>query len=296
MNYIGRFAPSPSGHLHMGSLLAAVASYADAKHHSGKWKLRIDNIDLSRVAKDSELSILKTLENLGFKWDGAIRYQDNNKQYLEALEYLLEQKQAYYCQCSRKEIYQNNNQGSYTGFCRNQNLQQTFKNNFSVRIKSQVKDSQFVDQVQGKQLLKVDQQEDYIIKRSDNIISYHLSSVIDDYLENITHIVRGNDLISSSLKQDLLLKQLHFPIPSYAHIPLLLNHEGIKLSKRSGAEAVTSTIEALFQAARYLGQKPDKTLLKGTIEDFWHELIQNWDMSKVPKHANIEENQIQVIQ
>lgn len=288
MNYRGRFAPSPSGHLHMGSLLAAVASYADARHHSGTWKLRIDNIDLARVAKGSELSIIKTLESLGFEWDGPIRYQNNNKQYQEALEYLFEQEKAYNCSCSRREIYQNND-GIYPGTCRNKSLAETCNDKLSVRIVSQNEISQFIDQVQGKQVLEIKKQEDFIIKRSDNIMSYHLSTIIDDYLDNISHVVRGYDLVDSSLKQVLLLNNLHLPIPSYAHIPLLVNQNGIKLSKRSGAKAVKSSIKALFQAAHYLGQELDKALLRGSVEDFWNELILNWDMSQVPKHANIEQ-------
>ncbi|MBF0265935.1 MAG: tRNA glutamyl-Q(34) synthetase GluQRS [Gammaproteobacteria bacterium] len=287
MKYRGRFAPSPSGHLHMGSLLAAVASYADAKHNNGDWFLRIDNIDTTRISLGSESSILYSLEALGFKWDGHIRHQDNYNQYQEALNYLLSHQHAYPCQCSRSEIYKLNNQGIYSGICRSKRI--NINNSVSIRINTQNRVSQFKDIIQGNCGQNLEAQGDFIIRRSDKIISYHLAAIIDDYLDNITHVVRAHDLIDSSLKQTLLLKHLHLPVPTYAHIPILINNEGIKLSKRSGANAVTNSLLQLYQAAKYLGQQPDKALLTATFRDFWQEIINNWDIRQVPKCDKISE-------
>jgi len=288
MKYRGRFAPSPSGHLHMGSLLTAVASYVDAKHHNGLWFVRIDDIDKARICTGSEQSIIDTLASLGFQWDGEIRHQSNLLQYQEALNYLIKKNKCYGCTCSRKKIYQINHHGIYSGACRNKKIKMN-KQNLAIRFNCKAASASIDDTIQGYYNQDLDAFGDFIIRRSDHVMSYHLSAIIDDYLDEITHVIRAYDLIDSSLKQKLMIQALNLPVPKYSHIPILVNESGIKLSKRSGAKAVSNHISYLFRAVKYLGQNPDTALLNSSIDEFWQETIKNWDMSLIPKYDKIFE-------
>ncbi len=288
----GRFAPSPSGELHFGSLLAAMASYADARAHNGQWLLRIDDIDQARVVPDSAEHIIRTLEQLGFEWDESIYYQSRHiRDYRQALEVLHEQNLIYPCFCSRKQIKSCSDNGIYPGICRlnNQAGQTTEDKEYAIRIKVPDKVLSFKDQIQGnynQQLAK--EVGDFIIYRRDKVFTYQLSIVVDEYLSNITHIVRGYDLLDSTPRQIYLQQLLGFPTPVYAHIPLAVTPEQLKLSKLSRARKVRCDLPTLVQAAHFLGQDiaPDHNYQNR--QDFWHHLFDIWQLKQVPKMEKIE--------
>lgn len=279
--YRGRFAPSPTGELHFGSLLAAMASYADARKNNGDWLLRIDDIDQARVIKDSDQHILSTLEQCGFEWDETVTYQSHSiKQYQEALEILNQSEITYPCTCSRKQI----NSPVYPGTCRDQSRKIVSDKPYAIRIKVPKSELKFSDQIQSdfRQHLGQDAG-DFIIYRKDHVFSYQLSVVIDDYQSNITHIIRGYDLLDSTPKQIYLQQLLDYPQPQYAHIPLAVTIDNLKLSKLSHAPKVDCSIKTLMLAAKFLGQIQFDHKYFDNKKDFWRHIITNWDINKVPR-------------
>jgi len=281
--YHGRFAPSPTGKLHFGSLVAAMASYADAKHHNGSWSIRIDDIDTPRVVSDSEHHILTKLEQLGFQWDGEIVRQSSNIQHYEnAIQFLEKYQYVYDCSCSRKEVKAITDTGIYPGTCRN-----GLKSGKTARLKrfnTFGKEISFFDLIQGKQNFALDKSSgDFIVHRADGIFAYQLAVVVDDFLANISHIVRGADLLNSSPKQILLQQILGYPTPRYAHIPIIVDQDNQKLGKKTNALEVDSDLVTLYKAARVLGQKIDNDILSVKKEEFWKVLIKNWNISTIPK-------------
>ena len=290
--YRGRFAPSPSGELHFGSLLAAMASYADARAHNGQWLLRIDDIDQARVVPDSAEHIIQTLEQLGFEWDESIYYQSQHiRDYRQALDKLHEKKLTYPCFCSRKQIKSRSGHGIYPGTCRpiNQAGKTTEDKDCAIRIKVPDKTLSFKDQIQGAYSQQLAQDVgDFIIYRRDKVFTYQLSIVVDEYLSHISHIVRGYDLLDSTPRQIYLQQQLGFPTPVYAHIPLAVTPQQLKLSKLSRARKVRCDLPTLVQAARFLGQDiaPDNNYQ--SPQDFWQHLFDIWQLKRVPKMEKIE--------
>lgn len=286
-HYRGRFAPSPTGDLHFGSLVTAMASYADARFHKGAWIVRIDNLDGPRVQKGATKSILKTLEKLGFLWDEHIYYQSENKEkYLQIIDNLYQQNIFYRCYCTRKEIQAMGSDRIYTGGCKNKDNNAKQKKNYSLRVDTAMNKQiiSFTDSIQGSfnyQLSALSG--DFIVYRSDQMVAYHLAFVIDNYLDNITHIVRGYDLLDSTPKQLYLQQLLSYPVPQYTHIPIITNANGAKLSKSCHAKAVDANIKTLIEAATILGQTLDNAIHNATIEEFWQELISHWDINKIPK-------------
>ncbi|MCP3850063.1 MAG: tRNA glutamyl-Q(34) synthetase GluQRS [Gammaproteobacteria bacterium] len=293
--YRGRFAPSPTGELHFGSLLAAMASYADAKSHQGDWLVRIDDIDQARVISHSDKNILKTLEQCGFQWDEDIRYQSQClTHYQEALDKLYELRLAYACTCSRKELKEKakalaTKEGVYPGTCRKHLSQETSEQKkptkpFAIRLKTPDESIILIDQIQGEYTQNLRQEVgDFIVYRKDHVFSYQLSVVVDDFQSQISHIVRGHDLLDSTPKQMVLQRLLTYPQPSYAHIPLAVSQEHLKLSKLSQAQKVDCSIKSLVTAAQFLGQKTLKPENFETKNDFWQHLIQYWDINRVPR-------------
>ena len=285
--YRGRFAPSPSGELHFGSLLAAMASYADARSHKGSWLLRIDDIDQARVVKYSEQHILTTLEQCGFEWDEAVTYQSQSLAYYQnALADLKLKQLTYPCNCSRKQLKALSDSTIYPGLCRNKALTET--ENTALRLKTTGKIISFTDRIQQHYSQQLNRDVgDFIIYRRDKVFSYQLSVIVDDFYSNISHIVRGYDLLESTPKQIYLQQLLHYPQPQYAHIPLAVSADKLKLSKLSQAKKVDCDLKTLFLAATFLGQSPARHGLNdhdfATINDFWHYLIINWDINTVPK-------------
>jgi len=296
-NYRGRFAPSPSGDLHFGSLVTAMASYADALFHQGTWIVRIDDIDTPRVLKGATSSILNTLEKLGFKWHERIYYQSENRDlYTQIINELYHQDIFYRCYCTRKEIQAINSSMIYSGTCKTKDkisINKELKQNFSLRVGIPLNQQniRFIDSIQGKMIYQLKTLSgDFIVNRSDNIISYHLSFVIDNHMDNITHIIRAYDLLDSTPKQILLQQLLSYPIPQYAHIPIITNADGIKLSKSCNAPAVETNIKTLINAAKILGQTLDNDIIDATIDEFWQNLVFHWDSSKIPKVDKLKES------
>lgn len=287
--YRGRFAPSPSGELHFGSLLAAMASYADARHHNGSWLLRIDDIDQARVVKHSDQHILNTLEQCGFEWDEKVSYQSQCiHHYQSALEKLNQAKLSYPCTCSRKQLKALSDSGIYPGLCRHKIVRDSNDKNSAIRIKVSSERISFIDQIQQSYSQKLSQDVgDFIIYRRDNVFSYQLSVVVDDFQSGITHIVRGYDLLDSTPRQIYLQQLLSYPQPHYAHIPLAVSEENLKLSKLSQAKKINCNLNTLVLAAHFLGQEMGQNELDNNdfdnIDDFWQYLISNWDINRVPR-------------
>lgn len=280
---IGRFAPSPTGPLHFGSLVAAVASYCDAKSRGGKWLLRIEDVDLTRKVAGASEDIIHTLERYGFIWDDDIAYQSQRTVfYEEALTRLRDNGLAYPCTCSRKEIADSSNmqgiEGAiYPGTC----LLHAIKPSSPVAWRLKTTDSciRFDDQIQGSLQHHMDKEiGDFVIKRADGLFSYQLAVVVDDALQGVTHVVRGADLLNSTTRQIYLQQLLGFSTPVYAHIPLVLNADGQKLSKQTLAESLPkdNVIHALLQAFRYLPYLSRDIPAFHTLPDLWQWAIENW--------------------
>jgi len=290
--YIGRFAPSPTGPMHFGSLVTAVASYLDAKHHNGLWKVRIEDLDQPRVVKQSDKAILDTLHQHGFQWDDEIIYQSHRINIYENYASNLNQKEnTYFCECSRKEITDSAMRGIdgmiYPGTCRDKKLDAQYH---ALRIKAEDICMAFEDKIQGviqQNILK--DFGDFILKRSDGIYAYQLAVVIDDALQNINTIVRGADLIDSTSRQIYLQKKLSLPSINYGHIPIATFNQK-KLSKEHQSAPVdhSNIKDNLIACLKFLGQDYEVIQKENTLRNFWATAIQLWDISLVPKIKTIE--------
>lgn len=281
----GRFAPTPSGSLHFGSLVAALASYLNVKSQLGRWYVRIDDIDQPRIAKNSINDILNTLEFLNLEWDGEVYYQSQHiEEYQAALDKLKQQKLAYACTCTRKQI----GESIYTGTCRDAKHELTQRH--SLRIKTNNTSISLNDCIQGaySQNLFTDIG-DFIILRSDNIFSYHLSTVIDDTQQNITEIIRGYDLLESTPRQMYLRECLGLTNPNYCHIPLAMKNKSKKLSKQNFASPIEKHLanESLFNALVFLGQNPEQKLQTAPTNEIVEWALIHWDINSIPQKTQI---------
>lgn len=293
--YIGRFAPSPTGPLHFGSLIAAVASYCDARKNNGKWLLRMEDLDKPREVKGAANTIMQQLESFGFEWDSPVVFQSQRNQFYEEAFSSLKAKQFVYpCTCTRKEIADSSTHIGIEGVLYPKTcLQQPIKSDFAIawRIKTDEIKISFNDEIQGKtsQTLNTDIG-DFILKRSDGIFAYQLAVVVDDALQGITHIVRGADLLDSTPRQIYLQHLLNYITPQYAHIPVACNAAGEKLSKQTLATALdTSNISFnLLQALDFLGQTPPAALLTENINTIWQWAFTNWELAKVQKSRTLK--------
>jgi glutamyl-Q tRNA(Asp) synthetase len=267
LSYRGRFAPSPTGPLHMGSLLAAVASYLDARAARGKWLLRIEDIDPPREVPGAADSIRITLAAHGLHWDGEVLYQSTRSAaYEAALETLTSAAAVFRCSCSRATLGPG---GSCGGRC-----QPGPKDDCALRLRLDSRNGGgFSDRLAGKQAQSPEQQ-DIVLKRRDGLFAYALAVVVDDAAQGITDVVRGNDLLSQTPVQLQLFNLLGLCAPRYAHLPVLVDASGSKLSKQTGAEAIDNrrALENLRCVLRYLRQSsadlpagsPDELLLAAT--------------------------------
>ena len=230
--YIGRFAPSPTGPLHFGSLYTALASFLQARSKQGLWLLRIDDLDTPRNIKGAADNILKTLETFGLHWDNHVAYQSQTVDiYHEVLDSLLKEQLIYPCTCSRKILTT-----VYSGTCRNkQTLPQS---PYSYRLKTNNRVISFNDELQGLTANNFAKQGDFILKRKDQFIAYQFAVVIDDNQQQINHVVRGYDLLASTPRQIYLQHILGFDTPAYMHVPIIIDKQGYKLSKQTLATAV----------------------------------------------------------
>jgi glutamyl-Q tRNA(Asp) synthetase len=289
MNYRGRFAPSPSGPLHFGSLVAAMGSYLDAKCHKGTWLVRIEDIDPPREKPGAADQILSTLETFGFEWDGPVLYQSKRLEaYQDALHQLARDGLIYECTCSRSEINAIGQHGIegviYPGTCRTRSREScTLNKPKAVRIITTEQPIQFNDGIAGSQTQNIAKEiGDFILKRADGLFAYQLAVVIDDAYQNITHVVRGADLLTSTPRQIYLQRLLNLSTPSYSHLPLVLNKDGSKLSKQSGSQPVngSTVLTALKGAWNFLNQI-DSSKSPETIAEFWTWAINNWSANTI---------------
>ncbi|MDX1491172.1 MAG: tRNA glutamyl-Q(34) synthetase GluQRS [Pseudohongiellaceae bacterium] len=285
--YIGRFAPSPTGPLHFGSLVAALASFLDAKAHRGQWLVRMEDLDPAREPEGAADDILTALEQLGLEWDGAVLYQSQRlEQYAHTLQLLEEKGLIYPCACSRAQIKEMG--GIYDNRCRNG---AKTHGPYAKRMKVTAQTIAFTDRVQGPQSQNLIQEcGDFVLVRKDGLFAYQLAVVADDAFQGITDIVRGIDLLDSTARQIYMQEQLGFSRPQYAHIPVAVNELGQKLSKQHFAKALTLSRpqELLYAAMQFLGLTPEPDLLKGSVADTLQWGVEHWDIQKVPKLANIQ--------
>ncbi len=287
--YRGRFAPTPSGPLHFGSIVAAVGSYADALAHDGEWHLRIDDVDPPRVAPDAESRILATLEALGFEWTGPVARQSNRIQaYAAALERLRDRANVYPCSCSRVEIAQAGLPGiegpRYPGTCR-AGLSHPFR---APAWRLEVDDTPvtFVDLLQGEQSQNLAiATGDFVLRRADGVFAYHLACVVDDAEAGFTHVVRGADLLDSVGRQAHLARLLGFAPITYLHLPVAVDRTGQKLSKQSLAPAVDPSQpgSVIAEALRFLGQPPPADLEGATVRELWAWTRATWSRDRLPR-------------
>ena len=289
--YRGRFAPSPTGPLHFGSLVAAMGSYLQAKHQNGEWLLRIDDIDPPREQKGAADDILRTLEGFGFEWDEDVQYQSNRlERYQEAVTDLLDQHFAYPCSCSRKGILKKTGQTKgemiYPGFCRNGPLEKLAESSArSIRLRCNDELIQFNDAIQGQQSFDLEKMSgDFILQRRDGYFSYHLASGIDDAEQQITEVVRGADLLACTPSQIHVQHMLSLPSPHYCHLPIAVNNEGQKLSKQTHAKSldIKNSTDLLYKTLKFLGQMPPIELMKANQEEIWNWAKKHWQLDLVP--------------
>ena len=288
--YRGRFAPSPSGALHFGSLIAALGSYLQAKSQYGIWQVRIDDIDPPREIPGSAQDILDTLDAYGFQWDDDVVYQSKQYSAYEAvLSTLNAQQLCYACACTRKEIKQQG--GIYLGHCRTKQLS---ANGHALRLNVDKLDqpvTHFYDRLQGHIYLdKKQAHEDFIIKRKDGLYAYNLAVVIDDINQGITEIVRGADLLPTTGKQISLYRLLNKPLPDYLHLPVAVTSPGHKLSKQNHALAIDkkNPIPTLLQALSFLGHQVPNSVNTSNCQHILSWAIENWDLEKMPKKSEIQ--------
>ena len=295
--YIGRFAPTPSGPLHFGSVITALASYLDARHNNGQWKVRIDDIDSPRVLEGAESAILKNLENLGLFWDGKIsRQSENIMEYKNILEILKNKKLTYNCNCSRKKIIKLSQSVAdeiiYNNYCRNKNYPSSNKS--SIRLITNYESTNFIDRAQGFQCHDVNNSiSDFIIKRSDQLYAYQFTVVIDDQLQSVNNIVRGTDLLSSTIKQHYINTLLSYSEKTYMHIPIaLINNR--KLSKGNGDKLNSNNLSLiLIEGLKFLGQKIQKNIEDGSPEEILKYASDNWDTKPLEQLSSLELNSTQ---
>ncbi|MFZ2302923.1 MAG: tRNA glutamyl-Q(34) synthetase GluQRS [Gallionella sp.] len=311
-NYRGRFAPSPTGPLHFGSLVAAVGSYLDAKHRNGTWLVRIEDLDAPRCVAGAADDILRTLEAFGLCWDETVIYQSQRTAaYGEAMQQLQALGAAYPCACTRKEIADSALHGIdgqiYPGTCRNgipagregrawrvrtdqapyplrgegwgegEKLESPLSPNPSpTRGERSI---EFDDALQGHIAQHLESEiGDFVVKRADGLFAYQLAVVVDDAFQNITHVVRGADLLDSTPRQIYLQRLLGLPTPAYMHLPIAVNAQGEKLSKQTLAQPVEkyNAAATLFDAILFLRQQPPAELRADNVERILHWAVANW--------------------
>ncbi|MBV7513059.1 tRNA glutamyl-Q(34) synthetase GluQRS [Pseudomonas sp. PDM25] len=290
--YIGRFAPTPSGHLHFGSLVAALASYLDARSVGGRWLMRMEDLDPPREEPGAQAAILKALESYGFEWDGeVVRQSDRHDAYAEVLNRLFNQGLAYACTCSRKQLEPYH--GIYPGFCRNAGHD---TKDAAIRLRVPELEYHFIDRVQGEYRQHLGREVgDFVIRRRDGLYAYQLAVVLDDAWQGITDIVRGADLLDSTPRQLYLQELLGLPQPRYLHIPLITQPDGHKLGKSYRSPPLTEdqATPLLLRALRALGHNPGAELAYATPREVLNWGIAHWDAVLIPRTLNLPEAQLQ---
>lgn len=281
-SYIGRFAPSPTGPLHKGSLVAAMASYLDARAHEGRWLVRIEDIDEARTVAGATESILQCLQHFGMQWDGEVVWQSRRKHlYQAAFERL--GNHVYACGCTRREIADSrigvasDGAAVYPGTCRNGLAAGKAARAFRLRVPDGTEgeicfEDRWVGTVEQQLATEVG---DFVLKRADGFWAYQLAVVVDDADQGVTHVVRGADLLDSTPRQIYLQRLLGVPTPKYMHVPVVRNAAGEKLSKQTGALALdlARPLDELLEAARFLDLPLNQA---SSIDDFWMKAVRMW--------------------
>lgn len=293
--YRGRFAPSPTGPLHFGSLIAAVGSYLDARACGGKWLLRIEDADTPRNVAGAADDILRTLEAFGFEWDEEVLWQSRRLEaYAAALATLQHSSDVYACGCSRREIADSTTRQAidggkvYPGTCRAGLSAGSPTRAWRMRVDDST--TAFEDQLQGRICQQLESEVgDFILLRADGQYAYQLTVVVDDAAQGITHVVRGADLIASTPRQIWLQQKLHLPTPRYAHLPVAANAAGEKLSKQTLAQALDSrhpSVE-LALALEFLGQEQAPESSRLPLPELWCWALSHWRFDAVPRRLSI---------
>ncbi len=287
--YIGRFAPSPTGPLHFGSLVSALASYLDARSHHGTWLVRIDDIDPPREVPGATDLILQQLESHGLWWDrDVIRQSERSTLYDEALHDLRRRNLLFACDCNRKRLA--GLQGVYDGYCRHRDL--PFREDqvaWRVRVPDTQLPTRFLDLFQGEQCFRLARDSgDFVLRRKDGLYAYQLATACDEVALGITHIIRGADLLDSTPRQHYLIELLHGQPPQYGHIPAATNAAGQKLSKQNHAPALESRRAGsnLHQALSWLGLTPPAEARNAPVRTLVEWGIKHWDRRLVVRGAS----------
>jgi len=294
VNYVGRFAPSPTGPLHAGSVATAVASFLHARQNQGKWLLRIDDLDPPRCVPGSAQSIVDSLERLHLHWDGRVYYQSERRQaHAEVAARLIDDTLAFRCECSRNELTATHEAGPlgihYAGHCRGRKLS---NDETAIRILVRPGEVRFVDGLQGLQRVDLSREiGDYVIFRRDGLPAYHLAAVLDDADQGVTHVVRGCDLLAVTAIHVHLAKLLELPEVEYLHVPVLCDSSGAKLSKRhqSASVAELSATATAFAALLHIGADPPAELARAPVDALWQWALENW---RIEALAGITQRQI----
>lgn len=287
--YRGRFAPSPTGPLHFGSLVAAVGSYLEAKTRGGEWLVRIEDLDPPRVVPGTGDAILRTLAACGMQWDGPVAHQSaRGDAYHAALHELRQRGLVYPCACSRREIADSGIAGVegyvYPGTCRPGLPPGRAAR--ALRVATRGAAVEFDDAVQGRIAQNLETEiGDFVLYRYDQVYAYQLAVVVDDAEQGITDVVRGADLLDSTPRQIYLQRLLRLPTPRYAHLPVAMNEQGEKLSKQTQATPIDASrpLPSLIEALRFLGQQPPPELEQAGVAAMWTWAIPNWRLERVPR-------------
>lgn len=290
-SYIGRFAPTPSGYLHFGSLVAALASYLDARAVGGQWLVRMEDLDPPREVPGAPEAILDTLQRYGFEWDGPVVSQSQRHDaYAAVIQRLFSQGLAYACICSRKQL--EGFQGVYPGTCRNAGHG---TEDAAIRLRVPELNYHFTDRVQGDYRQHLGREVgDFVIRRRDGLYAYQLAVVLDDAWQGITDVVRGADLLDSTPRQLYLQELLGLSQPRYLHVPLIIQPDGHKLGKsyRSPPLAADQATALLLRALRALGQSAPENLATGSPREVLDHAIGRWDASLIPRTRCLAEAQL----
>lgn len=293
--YRGRFAPSPTGPLHFGSLVAAVGSYLEARTRGGEWLVRMEDVDTPRNVPGAAESILATLTAFGFEWDGPVLWQSRRVEaYAAVLEQLRGAGQLYGCACSRQEIAASAGHLAvdgglvYPGHCRGGLPPGRSARAWRLRVESG--ETAFVDRLQGRQVQDLQRAVgDFVLRRADGLFAYQLAVVVDDHFQGITDIVRGADLLASTPRQIWLQGCLGYVTPTYAHLPVASNAAGEKLSKQTLAPALdpARASRSLLRALRFLGQPAPAELALATVSEVWAWALAHWSFAAIPRQRSI---------
>jgi len=279
--YRGRFAPSPTGPLHLGSLLTAFASYLDARSAQGEWWLRIEDLDAPRAVRGAADDIRRTLEGHGLVWDReVVQTRDRVDRYTVALERLAQAGLTYRCSCSRSQL---GGATVYPGTCRNRGITDVHA---AVRVRVDAASIGFVDRIQGLVRQELGREVgDFVVLRRDGIPAYQLAVVVDDADQDITDVVRGADLLDNTPRQLFLYDALGLAPPRHAHVPLVIDAHGEKLSKQTFAERIDTASAAanLLRVLQLLGQSPEPALTAAAVDDVVRWAIANWRVERVPR-------------